>query len=60
MEAVLPLFRAMADGAEAALLHMHDGGAAVWGAPGEAPPGGVQRVSRYMSDAVALLAHCRC
>ncbi len=59
VEAVLPLFRAMADGAEAALLRMHGGGRAAWAAPEDAP-GGVLRASPYMADTTALLAHCRC
>ena len=59
MQAVLPLFRAMADGAEAALLRMHEGGPTAW-APPEDAPGGVLRASPYMADTTALLAHCRC
>ncbi len=60
VEVVLPLFRAMVDAAEAALLGAHAQGG--WG--GDTPAGqdgsGALRASRYMADLTRHLAHCRC
>lgn len=54
VEAVMPLFRAAVDAAEAAVLRMHsqDFGAA------SAPP--VAGASPYMADLTRHIAHCRC
>ena len=59
MEVVLPMFRAMVEGAEAAVLDMH---AQQW--DGAQPPGddgrGAVSASRYVDVLIRRLTHCRC
>ncbi len=54
VEAVMPLFRAAVDAAEAALLKMHTQD---WGA--DAAPA-VAQASPYMAELVRHIVHCRC